>query len=807
MSLRSQYLTKYKQKYPLLLGCLAMILFTLAFVSSAQAQTGQLISGIGPTLVSTVIGYVLGTIKDFVFTLITISGLFIKLNLSTTLTNVTVVRNLWEIVRNFANMFFILGLIVMAFGTIFSLRKYEFRSLILNFILAALLINFSLSIGEFIIVLVQSLNNVFITAIGDVGARFAQGAKFGNLFAQNLQTTVAIGADAAFLKATISAFASLILSFVALFSLIVLAVFTFIRIPIIWALLIVSPFAWITLILPNTRRINQMWWKYFLGWNMFLPLYLFFIYFGLYIVQQGESILPTTVVGDINKTLMPLNILVQDLFFYALSAVFIIGGAKYAMRTAMDSGAGGVALGIWGKGVASARFAGRFAARPVSVPAGYASKAIQERATNFQQRVFTEPGQNLGARIAGGLGAQKLSDETMSKAVTGAKIRLQKETDPNKLRLIASQSANTNEKIAALELIEERFGGLQTAAEVKELYNLYGGDSSQNARKALDKIDPKKFSKADRDELYAMGDLRLKQKIVDVRAEKGDFTDENDFIRQSTIFTSEGDKIDFARKAKDYLERLKPDQRRAIFFNDLTSVDMKREISTILAEKGDFKGIKDSTGKVIKTSEQELSEVTKLLYESPSQQEAFLNKAKKKHLMEALRVKKSLLKLSEEDYQKEKTREIARLDNPEILDLTTESLEDEEFTKELAKTLNQKRIAAITINPKADGSKLAALAPVFAESRRLALETEKLEPLAKHATRIKSLVAEVLAARTSNDTQKISQLNSEAEAIRKKAEKLSNEILGSEFAETDEKNRASQHLTDINNLLNSLKRP
>src|SRR3989344_2610165 len=73
-------------------------------------------------------------------------------------TNVPVIQVSWKIMRDFANMLFIIALIVMAYGTIFNIPKYDFKSLIPRFIVVAVLINFSLVLGGLIIDATQFLN-------------------------------------------------------------------------------------------------------------------------------------------------------------------------------------------------------------------------------------------------------------------------------------------------------------------------------------------------------------------------------------------------------------------------------------------------------------------------------------------------------------------------------------------------------------------------------------------------------------------------------------------------------------------------
>src|SRR3989338_6572962 len=67
---------------------------------------------------------------------------------------IAVIDESWKIMRNFANMFFIVALILMAFATIFDVlpgaAKYNARALFGRFLLTALLINFSLVLVFFV---------------------------------------------------------------------------------------------------------------------------------------------------------------------------------------------------------------------------------------------------------------------------------------------------------------------------------------------------------------------------------------------------------------------------------------------------------------------------------------------------------------------------------------------------------------------------------------------------------------------------------------------------------------------------------
>src|SRR3989344_5195671 len=52
---------------------------------------------------------------------------FVQWQITSGAYNVSAVTSSWTIIRNFVNLFFILVLIVMAFGTIFAINKYTWK--------------------------------------------------------------------------------------------------------------------------------------------------------------------------------------------------------------------------------------------------------------------------------------------------------------------------------------------------------------------------------------------------------------------------------------------------------------------------------------------------------------------------------------------------------------------------------------------------------------------------------------------------------------------------------------------------------
>ena len=364
-----------------------LVVLILAPIYQAHAVDFSFgLSYIAPTAV----GMILDLVRAFLTAMIAWMGSWVDSIIKQPVTGSSIVQSSWELTRNFANMFFIIALIIMAFATIFSISQYDFRRMIVSFLIAALLINFSLAIGEMIIGWSTSLSNVFLQAMGDVGARIGEGAKLGGRFAENTQAQVGT-TDLGIWQSTIGVMANIVLLSMIFFSLAVLLFFSIVRIPILWALLIVSPLALVLYILPSTKKWAHQWWDYFISWNLFMPIYLFFIYFGVLFLNNQQTILANASGGISIIPGIPAGSTIQTIFFYVLIGLILIWGAKAAMSFSRAGGAGALAGWAYGKGAVMRRAAWR----GTGVPGAYQAMRKQQREEGIripftQKRVFGE---------------------------------------------------------------------------------------------------------------------------------------------------------------------------------------------------------------------------------------------------------------------------------------------------------------------------------------------------------------------------------------------------------------------------------
>ncbi len=612
--------------------------------------------------------------KAFLANLIAMLGVGIQFVLSIDIAGQAVVQESWDIVRGFANMFFILALIIMAFGTIFSVSKYDFRTLIARFLIAALLINFSLVIGEVIIDWTQSLSNVFITSIGDVGIRLAQGADTSKAFER--AATVSQAGSAKFIwDETMASALNVILLSIMFFSMAVMFFFTLARIPILWALLIVSPIAWIMYILPNTRGIANKWWKQFMGWNLFLPIYLFFIYFGILFLSQKDRVLDAIAAQPV---ISAYNITFQMLFFYLLIGIVLIGGAKLAMGGSSSAGAGIVAGAIWARGRAAARWGGSAPFRLGRYGAGVGWRATgaegvyKEAKDKFNKQGFagfeaTE--KNLGKLYRGQQGREEmaarlgeatglapgLAQKQLSSNVDSAKKTFQeRSTGENELRtILADPKADKSKKIAAAQRLQEEFGTALTAKDVSEMINSLGGTNSELAARSLRQVkwgemsteDLRKFTQRqitdasgniiDNPE-FILSDRNVESSALNALIERNRAGKE-EIAKAIGLARGTAQKTSLIKKSKEYLNDFASSDDRKWLLDQLSTNaelgaqgeqgnESRVELLKTMAKKQD-RFFHDSSGSPVQS---ELSAYANM-FQNPTEMKAWLDDLSKKH--------------------------------------------------------------------------------------------------------------------------------------------------------------------------------
>ena len=205
----------------------------------------------------------------------------------------------WIVLRNLSNIFFILVLLVIGLATIFRVQGYQYKQLLVNLIIAAVLVNFSLVIGQSILGLADTVqtqllpppktNGVFeFTPVRRLAYVLIAGPSLNNLSKSALNIikpgTAGEGVGNLFLP-----FISLAMALGTTVLFVAIAAMLFIRIIALWILLMLSPLAYVAGVLPNTKSFQKMWWDKFLKYAFYAVILAFFLNIAAFISSNGST--------------------------------------------------------------------------------------------------------------------------------------------------------------------------------------------------------------------------------------------------------------------------------------------------------------------------------------------------------------------------------------------------------------------------------------------------------------------------------------------------------------------------------------
>lgn len=193
--------------------------------------------------------------------------------------DVEAVQTGWGIVRDFANMFFIVVLLLIAFGTILRIEQYNYRKLLPGFVIMAILINFTqVFAGIFI-----DLSNIIMFTFTD---KISNATGPGLISAFGLprysQITEGTQANSIFTILTAGFLSSMFLVMIIAVTAIYALILVF-RTVALWLLVILSPLAFLGYTFPQGRKFWSQWWSEFGKYIMVGPMLMFFLWLALLI--------------------------------------------------------------------------------------------------------------------------------------------------------------------------------------------------------------------------------------------------------------------------------------------------------------------------------------------------------------------------------------------------------------------------------------------------------------------------------------------------------------------------------------------
>jgi hypothetical protein len=278
------------------------------------------------------------------------------------------VYSMWQFIRDFFNLFFILTLLYIAFTTIFQVAK-DYKKALLNLVIMALLVNFSFPISRFLIDAGNVPMYYFANQISPdgrietgLGAIFnasrIQGILvFGSVSAasdaQGNPRSVGIG-DVVKLE-----FAHLIAAIVFLFvfaiTLLVLAVMFVIRFAVLVVLVIFSSVGFAGTVIPGMNKFANQWWESFTQYVIYGPAAMLMVLVSIRFFDaldtSGTGDLITDVATNVSDKEMVGFISSAAMFSIPIVILWIAIGLSSKMSiagSAAVTGAGFTAIG-WAK--------------------------------------------------------------------------------------------------------------------------------------------------------------------------------------------------------------------------------------------------------------------------------------------------------------------------------------------------------------------------------------------------------------------------------------------------------------------------
>jgi len=367
----------------------------------------------------------------------------------------------WDVVKGWANMLIVLGLVGIAMATILRFRDYEAKKLLIPIIIVALLVNFSV---VFVGVMIDGSNIVMrtltvgneqeqniILAIDRAHRNIADPLYTRAMAAATNATSFSTPiAEALRYTATESVFIIMYLAIAIIFFL--LSIVLIQRYVILAILFILSPLAFVFYVFPFSKNLFSKWWHLFIKWCFAGLAAAFFIGISVKILQTpfiGNNW--STNPGDNAIGALP-RIILQLLIVLG----FLVAGYKFAKKSAAaaDLIMGGVkaTAGVLSGavlGVAGGTTGGLAKATGLATLAQNTKNRVSDKISDWSTRAQ----ERLGLVGAG-------TNATRKKSLAEARLKEPTERLKNEssgaLAKIATESYKPADRVAATKILTER---------------------------------------------------------------------------------------------------------------------------------------------------------------------------------------------------------------------------------------------------------------------------------------------------------------------------------------------------------------
>ncbi len=392
------------------------------------------------------------------------------------------VYTMWQFVRDFFNLFFILTLLYTAFTIVFQVAS-NYKKTLLSIVLAALFVNFSFPITRIIIDVTNVPMYYFINQIGATGDGTNQKDYLGTvLSASQIQNILIPGSKGGIQEVDFTSMgvSQILMAIVFLFifsiSLLVLAILFVIRIAALVILLIFSSVGFAASVIPGLGKYGGMWWDKLWQYTFFGPAAALMLMVATrFFAEIAKDNTVKQFIDSATANTAPTSAgFISSMAMFTVPMIML--WMAIGLATSMSiMGAGAVA----GTGQKFAKWAGRKTYNNTltrGVGKGLKSRAENNKVLRFATpKYWKDSSEKSEGRLAayvgeGKTGYRRTVESQHNKKVSEEEKRMEEErTSDTQLRaMVADPTKHDKASLeAAVRLLSKR-GGFQDAAQLNQ---------------------------------------------------------------------------------------------------------------------------------------------------------------------------------------------------------------------------------------------------------------------------------------------------------------------------------------------------
>lgn len=361
----------------------------------------------------------------------------------------------WRLVRDFCNIFYIFFLLLMAFATILRVQAYSVKNLLPKFVLSIFLVNFSAVIAKIVI----DVGQIFFFGMQE----WISGGEITNL---NLNTVIGLmraqiselyslhtGIPQVCAMAVLLIFmVTLLLTYISLTGFLLIRLITFVF------LIIVSPFAFFSMVLPSMQKYQQQWWTALISNSISAAVLIFFVglantmmIFDLAIVVPSAATVDHNLFARTISTIIPY-IIPLGVLLAAFPATKTLG-AIGANATLSLGKAAMASVAVGRAGYQLGRLGDRALGNPVSNTLNNSTAKFKKYTRDVAKQTgkeWVDKGGIIKKRVGGVLAGSALDSEVKDRAKASKRaadiVNKTKDLSTEELTLKAQTTTNHEER-------------------------------------------------------------------------------------------------------------------------------------------------------------------------------------------------------------------------------------------------------------------------------------------------------------------------------------------------------------------------